>query len=162
MPTPTYTPLATITLTGTDTEIVFASIPNSYKDLILIADFTAASTTNDELLIRLNGDSGGNYSQVKMAGNGSSTSSSSVSGVNGARIGYGPNSSTRSNAIAQIMDYSATDKHKTILARTNEPDEVWATASRWANTAAVTSVSFRYESTSLASGTTVSLYGIAG
>jgi len=97
-----------------------------------------------------------------MVGNGSSTSSSSVSGVNGARIGYGPNSSTRSNAIAQIMDYSATDKHKTILTRTNEPDEVWATACRWANTAAVTSVSFRYESTSLASGTTVSLYGILG
>lgn len=162
MPTPTYVALGHITLTGSDSEVVFTSIPNSFKDLVLVADFTAISTTNDELLIRLNGDSGANYAQVKMAGNGSSTSSSAVSGVNGARIGYGPNSSSRSNVIAQIMDYSSTVAHKTILTRSNEPDEVWATACRWGSTAAVTSISFRYESTSLATGTTIALYGIAG
>jgi hypothetical protein len=160
MPTNTYTPLATITLTGTDTEVVFASIPNTYRDLILVADFVAATTTNAELLVRFNSDSGNNYSQVRMTGNGSSASSGSASGVNGARIGYGPNSSTRSNAVIQIMDYSATDKHKTLLGRTNEPDEVWAVACRWANTAAVTSVSFLYEGVSLGIGSTFSLYGV--
>lgn len=158
--TPTYTLLNQITLTANASSVTFSNIPQSFGDLVLVADFLGASTTNAELLIRLNNDSAGNYSQVKMAGNGSSTSSSSVSGVNGARIGYGPNSTSRSNAISHIMDYSAVDKHKTILTRTNEPDEVWATACRWANTAAVTSVSFLYEGISLAAGTTVFLYGV--
>lgn len=156
-----YIPLATVTLGGSDTEVVFASIPPIFKDLILVADFVAATTTNAELLIRFNSDSGNNYSQVKMTGNGSSTSSSSASSVNGARIGYGPTTSARSNSIAQIMDYAATDKHKTLLTRTNESDEVWATACRWANTSAITSVSFLYEGVSLGTGSTFSLYGVA-
>lgn len=158
--TPTYTLLNQITLASNSVEASFFNVPQNYSDLILVADFTAASTTNAELLVRLNGDSGGNYTQVKASGNGSSASTSAVGGVNGARIGYGPNSSSRSNSIVQIADYSSADKHKTILTRTNEPDEVWATACRWANTSPVTRVSFLYEGISLAAGSTFSLYGV--
>ena len=64
--------------------------------------------------------------------------------------------------IAQVMDYSATDKHKTFLVRSNIPaNNVAAHAVRWANTAAITTVAVEAISTTWAVGTTFALYGIA-
>jgi hypothetical protein len=66
------------------------------------------------------------------------------------------------NQTIQIMDYSATDKHKTILGRGNADGAYTiATANRWANTSAVTSVTLYAAGDAWASGTTVSIYGIA-
>jgi hypothetical protein len=59
------------------------------------------------------------------------------------------------------MDYSATDKHKTVLTRNNITDNnVTAIASRWANTAAITSVTVLSPSSTITSGSTISLYAI--
>jgi hypothetical protein len=65
--------------------------------------------------------------------------------------------------LIQIMDYSANDKHKTVLIRQSEANlgNVTATAARWANTAAVTSITFLLVGGNLQAGTTISLYGIA-
>jgi hypothetical protein len=60
------------------------------------------------------------------------------------------------------MDYSATDKHKTVLVRSNIPaDTVAAHAVRWANTAAITTVGVAAISGTWSAGTTFALYGIA-
>jgi hypothetical protein len=66
-------------------------------------------------------------------------------------------------AIMQIMDYSATDKHKSVLCRFKRGggyDSVWMLAGRWANTNAITSISFGPASGTLDAGLTASLYGI--
>jgi hypothetical protein len=155
MPTPTYTPLATVTLGSTTSSVTFSSIPATYRDLILITNGKA--TGGDDYVIYFNGDTTtGNYSRVLMNGNGSTTASFSGSGSNPAAI-Y----DTDGVFVHQIMDYSATDKHKTYLARSNTAGVVViAGAARWANTAAITSVLAKPASASFASGTTLSLYGV--
>jgi hypothetical protein len=65
-----------------------------------------------------------------------------------------------------FLDYSATDKHKTTLTRSGYSDlssvaTVEATAIRWANTAALTSIVFSTNVGSFSTGSTFALYGIA-
>jgi hypothetical protein len=154
MPTPTYTPLATVTLGSSAASVTFSSIPATYRDLILIFEGTQSAAA--DLTFTLNGDTS-NRTGVVMFGNGGSTGSGTRTAGEVAYISTG-----RGNAIIQVMDYSATDKHKTILSRSNAPqDAVVAYASRWASTAAVTS--FAIVATggrTIGSGSNLSLYGV--
>jgi len=156
-----YIALATTTLGSTDAEIVFSSIPATYKDLVVVV--AGKTSGNADYGIRLNGDSGANYSFVYMGGNGSSPASGAATGQTQIVLdAYFWRSSEQSNCIVQIMDYSATDKHKTVLSRNNVAGGgVDAFANRWANTAAVTSVTVRTVSNAFDPGTTISLYGVA-
>jgi hypothetical protein len=59
------------------------------------------------------------------------------------------------------MDFSATDKHKTFLSRNGQAAGlVIATAGRWANTSAVTSMSVNINSGTFSTGHTFNLYGV--
>jgi hypothetical protein len=159
MPTNTYTPLATITLASTDSEIVFASIPATYRDLILVFNGDGNSGGAD-ISIRLNGDTGANYNRVWMNGNGSVTASGANSNVNEMDAQTVANG-RRLNMIVNIMDASATDKHKTALVRDDDPGFVTdARVFRWANTARVTSVTMFTSAGSFIVGSTFSLYGV--
>lgn len=164
MPTPTYTPLANVTLASAATTVTFSSISGSYRDLILISEGSNSSVSSSAITIRFNSDSGSNYASVFLYGDGSSAASGATSGTAGlvGRVGVG-----LSNGVTHIMDYSATDKHKTVLSRGNTATSsgaayVIAYANRWANTAAVTSFTLGQESAGqFAIGTTFALYGIA-
>jgi hypothetical protein len=161
MPTPTYTPLATVTLGASASSVTFSSIPATYRDLIIVA--TPISTSGvSETALRFNTDSGNNYNRVLMFGTGSTTGSFANTGVS--YIGFVDAFTSVGNiGIAQVMDYSATDKHKTVIARKNEPtDALAAIAGRWANTAAITTVSLTAlgGGNQFATGSTFSLYGV--
>lgn len=159
MPTNTYVPLATLTLTATDTSITFSSLPTSgYRDLIFV--LVGKSTPNDTApRIRFNGDSGSNYTYVYMQG--SSGGAASSSGTNTYIDSYILSSNT-CTTIHHIMDYSATDKSKTVLSyRDLAGVDTMRQAQRWANTSAITSLEVFVPSNSLAIGTQISLYGIA-
>lgn len=165
MPTNTYTALATLTLTGTDTEVVFASIPATYRDLILIIG-NMTSTAANTLYCRVNGDTGSNYSYVYALGSGSATDSGqSTSTASGLLLGglYGIPSATATTTVTQFLDYSATDKHKVSLSRYNSSsNETSMSAARWASTAAINSLTIRVApSGSFQTGSTFSLFGIA-
>jgi hypothetical protein len=158
MPTPTYTPLATVTLGSSASSVTFSSIPATYRDLVMVVN--GITTTNANLDIRINGDTGSNYPEVLMSGDGSSTYSEATTRTY-LRLDYNGFIGTTAGhvSIVQFMDYSATDKHKTVLARGNNASNgVVATAGRWTNTAAVTSIALI--NTTFAAGMTVSLYGI--
>jgi hypothetical protein len=161
MPTPTYTPLATVTLGASASSVTFSSIPATYRDLIFIFNGTSASGT-PAVEARVNGDTGGNYNRVRMIGNGSTATSAAASGQSSFTVAAGSMpTSTVATHIVQFMDYSATDKHKTVLNRGNIPSgTVEAFAQRWANTAAITSISVFVTSDNFAAGSTFSLYGI--
>ena len=154
MPTPTYTPLANVTLASAASSVTFSSIPATYRDLILVVN---GNTTDNQFTgFQFNTDSGSNYSFVRMFSGPSSSSDTRTYGL----LTSG-NPSLTLNAIAQIMDYSATDKHKTVLVRSNIPaDNVAAHAVRWANTSAITSLAVEAISTTWAVGTTINLYGV--
>jgi hypothetical protein len=162
MPTPTYTPLATVTLGSDAATVTFSSIPATYRDLILVINGkTTRSGTENDIRVTFNSDTGSNYSYVTMGGNGSSALSYQSGSIAYIPV---PNAGTSATAISilQIMDYSATDKHKTVIAKGDSA--AWfasATAGRWASTTALTSISFISSVTgNIATGTTASLYGV--
>lgn len=162
MPTPTYTALSTITLTGSDSEILFGSIPGTYRDLVVVIQGASATATNWR--VRFNGDAGTNYHVQIMAGTGSGTAANSYPNeVFGGFVWQGYSGVTSlSQATLNVMDYSATDKQKTFLAQTDTPSAATEYfVNRWANTAAITSMSFFPQNTTWNTGTTISLYGVA-
>jgi hypothetical protein len=159
MPTPTYTPLATVTLGSTASSVTFSSIPATYRDLIVVCEFVPSGSFFDTGL-RFNADGGTNYSFVEASGSGSGSGNSNSAPRSQAIFLY-TEATNRWAVIAQIMDYSATDKHKTVLSRATAGAEITImTANRWANTAAITSVQVRPDASTFASGSTFSLYGV--
>lgn len=153
--TPTYVPLATVTLASTDSSITFSSIPATYRDLIVVIGGNADASRLAQL--RFNGDSGSNYSYVRATGPVFSDSGTNTSTYRLARIG-----ASQSTIVIQIMDYSATDKHKSLLGRSMESSSaVEMAAARWANTAAINSINFGLNAGSYQVGTRISIYGIA-
>jgi hypothetical protein len=95
-----------------------------------------------------------------MGGTGSTTFSSTTGGSG--LIIADANTTNTTFSTTQIMDYSATDKHKTTLSRGSGAGiNAIAFAGRWANTAAVTTVSVVYPGGGqFTVGSTFSLYGI--
>ena len=156
MATQTYVALATTTLASATGSITFSSIPATYRDLVLVVSFQTSTDTS--LFVRFNSDSGSNYSLVRMWGTGSSTASDSQTQTY-ADMEAGTTSGQINTSILQIMDYSATDKHKTILYRSNQ-NLVAAGAQRWANTSAINNISIDTSIGTFNVGTTFSLFGI--
>lgn len=167
MPTTTYTPIASVTLSADSPQVVFSGLPQTFRDLIF--SIQVLGTVNDVgVWLRYNGDSGTNYSNVVMAGfnpsnTGSGTPVNNYIMTGGWQVGIGT-SGERATILGSIMDFSATDKHKTSLVRwrvkANSGDEVSASAGRWANNAAITSISFQPASGSFLSGSTFNLFGV--
>lgn len=156
MPTPTYVPLATITLTTTPNSVTFSSIPSNYRDLVLISN--QKGTILNESFVSLNGSSSG-FSGVRMIASSGGATSNTYSD----NIGMGVMLDTDGVFIYQFMDYSATDKHKTILAKQvrGQNSVVGTTAHRWANTSAITSITIAGQPfSSWNTGTYFHLYGI--
>jgi len=155
MPTPTYTPLATVTLGGSASSVTFSSIPATYRDLILVADVIGTGTSSASLVLNTDATTA-NYNRQVFGGDGSFNQQGAIN--NNTVLGL--NTTGRTFVIFQIQDSSATDKHKTTLIRYTDPDaETYMTAIRWANTAAVTSVRLSTAG-SFATGSRFDLYGI--
>lgn len=152
------TALATLTTSSNDASVVFSSIPASYRDLIVVAN-GKRSTNTAGVKVYLNGDTTqANYARIAMYGNG--TDDLSFANAESEFV-YMDNGDTVFQM--QVMDYSATDKHKPVLARSDETSKwTFAIAGRWANTDAVTSVELASSSGYFVDGTTFSLYGIKG
>jgi hypothetical protein len=162
MPTPTYTPLATVTLGSSASSVTFSSIPATYRDLVLVLH--ALGSTTIEARMRFNGDTGSNYSFVGMIGDGTGATSPSTA----SRVNIILSSAARATVTdylqvkASVMDYSATDKHKTVLSRSNQAaGATEAFANRWANTSAITSLEIATDTGTWAVGSTFNLFGIA-
>jgi hypothetical protein len=155
MPTPTYTPLATVTLGSTASSVTFSNIPATYRDLILVT--RNSMTLGYSLYLRFNNDTAANYSAVRMFNSGNSAFSDNAAP---AELGF---NTTTNIGIANIMDYSATDKHKSYLTRWGNADGtsyVQAYAARWANTAAINTLNIAPSLGLITAGSTFSLYGV--
>ena len=159
MPTNTWTPLATVTLGSASSSVTFSSIPATYRDLVLVFD---GPVNGGGPALQVNGQTT-NYSSVWAGANDAgSVSSGTTSGTSMLGAVAGSDSGKRTVQIWQLMDYSATDKHKSILGRNNGNDgtQVYMTASRWASTSAITSVTASIGANTFNTGSTFSLYGV--
>ena len=164
-------PIATYTVSGTSTTtFTFSNIPQTFTHLELRVNGKSARAdlTNDSLYIRLNGDSGNNYTLHGLEGGGSTISVASAINVS-VLLGY-----TTGNAVGQnnmfspnlltFVDYSSANKNKVV--RTicghdyNGSGNATEFTGMWINTAAITSISVVANVGSFISGTRADLYGI--
>jgi len=150
MATPTYDLLDSVTLASSASDITFSSIPQTYGDLVLVVNTV-------QVYLRLNGVTSNSYPLVYMAGNGSSTFSGTQ---NGTAFLSSYTSTAGGMCVYQIMDYSATDKQKTVLGKYSQASQaVEQLVGRFISTSAVTSVVMPF--VTYPAGTTFYLYGIA-
>jgi hypothetical protein len=126
------------------------------------------NTTNDfsnNFAARLNGDTGSNYRDHRLFGNGSSVSSAASASSTFMTCGRFARSSgsTFSPGVIDILDPFETTKNKVIRAfyGSFEDSFVMLNSGLWINTAAVTSITFiGNEGQSFATNSRFSLYGI--
>lgn len=163
-----YESIATATGTGSSGTITFSSIPSTYKHLQIRMNWTA-SVSGNGLLLEINGNSGANYDNHWLRGNGSAASASySINTpynflptvINGSDTTYSTGS------IVDIHDYSSETKNKTIRSfggvDKNGSGEVTLLSGLFRSTSAITSLQIYMSSGTFSSGSVFSLYGIKG
>lgn len=164
MPTPTYVPMANLTLSASAASVTFSSISQAYRDLVLVMNFTAA--TGSSISMKFNNDSTSSaYSRIYAAGRGNATLESYAGASTSLGFSATPATGVLGNKIVNVFDYAVTDKHKSVLARenithSNANPAVSMLAGRWANTSAITSIQL-FASSNFDSGSTFALYGVS-
>jgi hypothetical protein len=174
--TTAYESIATTTVgSGGSSAITFSSIPSTFTHLQLRligrTDYGTTGPTN--MFIQLNGDTGSNYTTHNVRGNGSSAAATGDANLS---FGYmqdafptaGNTASVFGAAIFDILDYTNTNKYKTIRnlygVDINGSGTVGLASYLWRNTAAVTSLTFYpgVGATNLVQYSHAALYGIRG
>lgn len=144
----------------------FSNIPSNYQDLYVVGSVLSDATrTATSLWLRLNNDSGTNYSNTQIDGNGSVASSSRAS--NNTIIGLNFNLVSGNPGVFEmwILDYANTSRFKTVLIRSANDNNGSGTTSLsvglYRSTAAITSINFLYPGgNSQTANTTAALYGV--
>jgi hypothetical protein len=172
--------LATISLTSASSSIVFSDIPSGYTHLQLrgiAKNVTTGNADYDAIRVRVNGDSGTNYSwhyiQTQAASNvGSNGTDSANYYYSGGCVRSGTTGTNQANfystTIIDILDYSSTSKYKTF--RGISGTEYAGTYSfllfsggSWRSTSAITSITLVTDTAvNFAANTSFALYGIKG
>lgn len=157
--TPTYILLNRITLAAASASVTFSNIPQNFSDLVVVMNGGGTSTQGNNYLYFNSDTTLTNYSYVRMLGSGSAVSSATVSNPTISDVTAAFENTVRIN----IFDYSAIDKHKMVTSISANPSStIIAYATRWANTSAITSITYASQNSgNWASGSTFSLYGIA-
>lgn len=166
----TYEAIATSTASGSSSTITFSSIPSTYTDLVLIAQYQCS--VSGGLWLRYNGDTATNYSIANMIG--SQNTFATYVDVNEPYIwadtyyqGTGTVTTDRAIVKANVMNYANTTTFKTTLLRSDDvrttgssDGTVYAGAATWRSTSAVTQIDVLSAAGNFVSGSTFSLYGI--
>jgi hypothetical protein len=160
----TYEPIATTTLGSAASDITFSSISSSYTDLRVV--FTGIGDTN--VCLRYNSDTGTNYSNTRVGGDGSATESvrqTSTTSINTTASEGIPLSTPPAMVTVDIFSYG-NSKYKTCLI-THSQDKngsgwVARAVGLWRSTSAITTVALVAigGSGNFSSGTTATIYGI--
>ena len=165
----TYTPIASITLGADAASVTFSSIPQTYTDLILVSNVTAASANTLYCRVGTGGsvDSGTNYSFSYINGNGTSAvsgraSNSSNGFLCGAAVVGLPTGSSQAISILQINNYSNTTTNKISLSRYSfGSGDVELSTTLWRNTGAINILQIAVlAAANIKAGSTFTLYGI--
>jgi hypothetical protein len=158
----TYEKVATYTVasSGSISTFTLSSIPATYTDLVLIC--IADATPGPEFWMRLNGDTGTNYSRTLLTGNGTSAISNRTANATKIFLNDGVTANLPSSQIVSINNYSNTTTYKTTIGRSNSTSEAAQTiVSTWRSTAAITSITILFDRTATFNvGSMFTLYGI--
>lgn len=164
----TYTPIASTTLTAAQASVTFSSISSAYTDLVLVANAKSSLTTTTQVQLTFNSDTTTNYSWTRLLGDGSAASSARASTQSYVEVGYiaGNTGSPSPDLFTlNIQNYSNTTTFKTFLSRWGSMNAanqyVAAVVGLWRKTPeAITSITLAPNSTTFATSSTFTLYGI--
>lgn len=159
----TYEPIATTTLGSSVSTIDFSSITSSYTDLVVI--ITAKMSNTTDIWIRINNDSGSNYSYTVLRGTGTTISSARGSNISAGLLAdseAAPGNDNNHIAICQLMNYSNSTTYKTMITRANRANTgVDAVVALWRSTSAINRITLlNVGGETFSSGTVVTIYGI--
>lgn len=160
----TYEKIATNTLGSTSSSVSFTSISGAYTDLRIVI-LTGQNPLNNAITWQYNSDTGNNYSNTSLFGNGSSAISTRASTQ--PRIsGFGDLGSSAVNSLVKIdiMNYSNTTTYKTAIGKFDSlpKSRTGINVSLWRDTSAITSITFTFENgtDNFSTGSTFTIYGI--
>ena len=147
---------------GGTTSVTFGSIPSTYTHLqIRVYGIVAAGVTN--LAVQFNGDTAANYWWHQLYGTGAAPGANNA-GTLGSFMYMPPSSSQPSAMVLDVLDYTNTNKYKTMRGiggvHTNAAGQVSLNSGMWNSTAAITSITL-YGAT-YAQYSHFALYGIKG
>lgn len=136
-----YESIATTTVgAGGSSTITFSSIPQTYTHLQLRC---IQNSGGDRL--QFNSDTAANYTRHYLLGNGTAASAGATTGATYSSVGdYTNASSTFAGTIIDILDYTNTNKFKTIRSLTgfdtNTQGEIFSQSGLWRSTAAISTI----------------------
>ena len=161
--------IATATGTGSSGTITFSSIPSTYKSLQIRMNLLM---NGDHIDLTFNGDTGSNYTEHYLGGDGSTVYAGAAAGNPSTRIYLNgllkaPSLTYPYVGILDMDDYASTTKNKTIRyfggINTNEASgEIILNAGSYMSTSAITSITLTNPSVNFSTNTKISLYGIKG
>lgn len=159
----TYTPIYSTTLGSAQTSITLNSF-SGYTDLEIVLSVQTVSNDNVDLSMRVNGDSGNNYSRLYLLGEGTTALSGAQANAtvfNATSIsGNSTNSGVFTPINFKLCNYSNTTTYKPLLVRSsNAKGYLGATVGAWRNNSAITSIEF-FTTGSFNTGSMFTVYGI--
>jgi hypothetical protein len=164
--------IATFTYSSITTGVTFSSIPQTYKHLQIRYMAQDADTVGTIRVISMqfNGDSGSNYKNHTLTGDGASASSAVPGSVATVTSGNTLPDASSTNIFARgvidILDYANTNKYKTVRYLSghdrNGAGTVTLASGVWMSTSAVSSIAIGGTSRTYSIGTQFALYGIKG
>jgi hypothetical protein len=167
--TNSYESIQTVTVgSGGQATASFTSIPGTYKHLQI--RMFANSSGADNANVTFNSDTGNNYTRHRLAGNGSTATSSGGTSLPGWYIfstaGFPSGSGYFGPSVVDILDYTNTNKYTTGRAASGQVNTanggVEITSGLWLNTAAITRIDITAFGGSWAQYSSFALYGIKG
>ena len=164
-----YESIASATGTGSSSTISFSSIPSTYTSLQIRG---IALSPTDYIQLRVNGDSGTNYTRHQLVATGSSVAAGGTTATDSYRFANlgsgGEQNTTYPNVfVVDLHDYTSTTRYKTFRGfsgnDTNSLGTVNLTSSLWLNTNAISSITIsNINANNFTTNTQIALYGIKG
>ena len=154
----TYDPISTQTLGSATASVTFSSISGAYTDLVLVCNGKMVSGGDADQYMTFNGDSSALYSRTYLYGDGTTVSSSRVTGGTSMNFPYWQSTNPHTTVI-QIMNYSNTTTYKTAISRNAGTNTTTAEVGLYRSTSAITSITFTGR-VNFNTGSTFTLYGI--
>jgi hypothetical protein len=166
-------PLMTTTVDTAVSAVTFSDIPQAYEHLqiraILKTNENSSGATNIEM--RLNSDTGSNYTRHYLRGTGSAADAGAATSQSKFTVGTAIQSSAAlanmfGAMVVDILDYTNTNKYTTVRAisgqdtNTSGTQGMWLQSGLWLNTAAITNISLFSSSSNINQYSSFALYGI--
>jgi hypothetical protein len=165
-----YESIATVTVgSGGSSSVTFSSIPSTYQHLQIRGITKSTASSQDFLYLRVNSDTGTNYSSHRIQGDGASATASGFATQDQCWFGFAAGTSNTNifgATVLDILDYANTNKNKTMRGLHgvdyNGSGIVYGPFSNaWYSTSAITSITI-YGASNIGQYSSFALYGIKG